>query len=243
MNPILTSPDSFSPLTGAAQEGALAAAVGADVVVELMADQLATAGWGLTEALGLDPVHLAALHAEVVALHEAQGLSAAAIGRGAGQTLAPAIRSDRTAWLDGQSAAQAALFARLAEIQQYLNRSLYLGLTHFEAHFAAFTEGAFYRPHRDSFQGRASRRVSLVLYLNQDWAPEDGGALRILFGKAAGKATGDGALAVEILPEMGRAVFFLSEQVLHEVIEARRTRYSIACWFRADPAENLTFIR
>ena len=35
-----------------------------------------------------------------------------------------------------------------------------------------------------------------------------------------------------ILPEYGHAALFLSEEVPHEVTVARRTRYSIACWFR-----------
>lgn len=223
----------FAP--GPVGTGSLAEAAGGDVIAELMADQLATTGWGLTEALGMDPVQLLALRSEALALQEAGLLKPAAIGRGQDNHLAPETRSDRTAWLDGQSLAQAALFQRLNQIQQHLNRSLYLGLSHFEAHFAVFGEGAFYRPHRDSFQGRSSRVVSLVLYLNEAWQPEAGGALRI-YGD-------DGSVTAEVLPEMGRAVFFLSERVLHEVAPANRPRFSIACWFRADLPENLTFIR
>jgi SM-20-related protein len=37
-----------------------------------------------------------------------------------------------------------------------------------------------------------------------------------------------------VRPDAGRAVLFLSEDVPHEVLPARRTRYSIACWFRQD---------
>jgi SM-20-related protein len=45
------------------------------------------------------------------------------------------------------------------------------------------------------------------------------------------------------LPEAGRTAYFLSEEALHEVCPARRLRYSIACWFRADVSENLAFLR
>lgn len=215
--------------------GQLPEAFGGDVVAGLIADQLAGSGWGVTAGLGLDNVHLDALRAEVAHLHGAGELTLAAIGRGQNQQLAPSVRSDRTAWLDGTGSAQCALFQRLEEIRQYLNRTLYLGLTHFEAHFAAFEAGAFYRPHRDSFQGHASRMVSLVLYLNENWRPADGGTLRILGDK--------GAVVAEVLPKSGHAVYFLSEEVLHEVSPSERTRYSIACWFRADALENLTLLR
>lgn len=213
----------------------LAQAAGTDVVAEHVAERLDADGWCVLDGLGFDSIYLDALGREVELLHTAGSLRAAAIGRGRGKTLAEAVRNDSTAWLDGQSEAQAALFRRLGEIQLFLNRTLYLGLTHFEAHFAAFEPGGFYRPHRDSFQGKASRLVSLVLYLNDEWAPESGGELRI-FDK-------QGAIATEVLPAQGRAAIFLSEEVLHEVCPANRRRYSIACWFRADDSENLLFMR
>tara|TARA_R100000322_G_scaffold167079_1_gene134455 strand:- start:1376 stop:2107 length:732 start_codon:yes stop_codon:yes gene_type:complete len=213
----------------------LAQVAGTDVVAEHVANSLASAGWCVLEGLGFDPVHLTALQQEVVALHEAGALAPAAIGRGPDQKLAAEIRNDRTAWLDGQSAAQAALFKRFSEIQQFLNRSLYLGLTHFEAHFAAFEPGGFYRAHRDSFQGKASRLVSLVLYLNEHWQPEMGGELRIY--------DAEGAVAAEVMPVLGRTAVFLSEDVLHEVCPSRHLRYSIACWFRADVSDNLLLLR
>lgn len=242
MNQIVST--EVSPSSGLSDQAAVVAdvatghlpeAFGSDVIAGLIADQLAGSGWGATAGLGLDTAQLDALRAEVEHRHGAGELELAAIGRGHNQQLAPSVRGDRTAWLDGTSTAQRALFQRLEEIRQYLNRTLFLGLTHFEAHFAAFEAGAFYRPHRDSFQGRASRVVSLVLYLNEDWRPSDGGTLRI-FGEK-------GVVVAEVLPELGHAVYFLSEEVLHEVSLSERTRYSIACWFRADVLENLTLLR
>lgn len=233
MNAIL-SPVELSSGGPVAPE-ALVEANSQDVIAELMAEYLASAGWGVTEGLGLDPDHLSGLKAEVETLHRAGKLAHAGIGRGHDQQLDLAVRGDCTAWLDGRSKAQAALFQRFAQLQQHFNRSLYLGLTHFEAHFAAFDKGAFYRAHRDSFKGRTSRVVSLVLYLNEAWKPANGGQLRV-YGS-------DGTVAAEVSPEMGRAVCFLSEEVLHEVRPAMEARFSIACWFRADLPGNLAFRR
>lgn len=235
MNPILSVAEGHSELLASRAECTLTEALTHDVIAELMADQLAQAGWYHGEGLGLEPEQLQALQAEVRTLHRSGQLAPAAVGRGHGKMLDSSIRSDRTAWLDGQSQAQAALFQRFSQLQQHLNRSLYLGLTHFEAHFAAFEPGAFYRPHRDSFRGRASRVVSLVLYLNDNWDAKDGGELRIY--------ASDGSVAADILPNSGHAACFLSEDILHEVCPAQRLRYSIACWFRADVSENLAFIR
>lgn len=233
MNAIVSPVDVLSSVAAAPE--ALVKASSHDVVAELMVDHLATAGWGVTEGLGLKSAYLLDLRREVEALHKAGKLAPAKIGRGHRQHLASAIRGDSIAWLDGQTEAQAALFRRFAQIQQQLNRSLYLGLTHFEAHFAAFDKGTFYRAHRDSFKGKASRLVSLVLYLNEAWNPASGGQLRVY--------ASDGTTTAEIFPQMGRVVYFLSEESLHEVLPAMETRFSIACWFRADLPENLAFKR
>jgi hypothetical protein len=50
-----------------------------------------------------------------------------------------------------------------------------------ETLYAYYPEGGFYRRHRDAITGSASvlRKYSLLLYLNENWSPEDGGKLRL----------------------------------------------------------------
>jgi SM-20-related protein len=65
-----------------------------------------------------------------------------------------------------------------------------------------------------------------VLYLNEDWARDDGGELRLHLDAAeAGKIQ-------DVLPVGGTLVLFLSEHFAHEVLPANRERLSLAGWFR-----------
>ncbi len=171
---------------------------------------------------------LGRLRTEIHILDRSEGLKTAGIGRGNDKVRDRSVRRDKIAWLQGQTDAQADLFRFFESLRMDLNQSLFLGLKRFEAHYATYHAGDFYRKHVDSFKGRASRVISVVLYLNQDWSAGNGGALQ-LYNR-------DNELEVcgRILPEMGRMAVFLSEEIPHEVLPALDTRYSIACWFRQD---------
>ena len=106
-----------------------------------------------------------------------------------------------------------------------LNRTLQLGLFEFESHFARYAAGTFYARHIDQFRGDSHRKLSCVLYLNENWQLEDGGELRFYLN-------GDGAEFEDVLPQGGRLVVFLSGQFAHEVLPAKRERMSIAGWFK-----------
>ncbi|MFW5825468.1 MAG: 2OG-Fe(II) oxygenase [Marinobacter sp.] len=190
---------------------------------------LSERGWLIRDARGrLGGDLLAALGQEVHILEKTAALERAGVGRGTDFTRDRAIRRDRIAWLNGQTPAQHQLFGFLEEIRVGLNRRLFLGLQRFEAHYASYRPGDFYRRHVDSFRGRASRVVSLVLYLNEDWQPEDGGQLQVFSRERPEEVCGT------VMPEAGRVALFMSEEIPHEVLPARRTRHSIACWFRQD---------
>jgi SM-20-related protein len=149
-----------------------------------------------------------------------------AAGTGSGRTpgVDSAIRGDSIAWLEaGQSAACDAYLALMEQLRQQLNRELFLGLDEYESHFALYAPGAFYRAHLDRFRDDDQRTVSVVIYLNADWLPEQGGALRL---------HPEGAAIVDIAPEAGRMVMFLSAEMLHEVLPTQRERLSLAGWFR-----------
>lgn len=171
---------------------------------------------------------LAALKQEVQILDRTDALKKAGIGRGNDLVRDRSVRRDKIAWLQGFTAPQAALFEFFESIRQGLNQRLFLGLKRFETHYATYHSGDFYKQHLDSFRGRASRVVSLVLYLNEDWQAADGGALQVF------NRDNDHEVCGTVLPEAGRMALFMSEEIPHEVLPANRTRYSLACWFRQD---------
>jgi len=192
---------------------------------EALADALAARG--ACRILGLpDATSTRALRDDLLRLSATGELATAATGRGAGRVLQPALRGDRTLWLDDPRCGTAAgdFLASLDELRIALNERLFLGLSETEAHYARYAPGTGYARHRDRFRDSDARVLSLVAYLNDDWNAADGGALRLHFD--------DGA--VDIAPLGGTAVCFRSE-LEHEVLPAMRERLSIAAWFRRNP--------
>lgn len=200
-----------------------------DQWLDQLADGLAEHAWMELDLSPRLPLGLLeALRNEVSLLDRTAAMKRAGIGRGSDLARDRSVRRDKISWLDGDSEPQIALFEFLDRLRVGLNQRLFLGLKRYEAHYATYHPGDFYKRHLDSFQGRASRVVSLALYLNQGWGLDDGGELQVF------SAENDYPLVGQVRPEAGHAVLFLSEQVPHEVLPAHRTRYSIACWFRQD---------
>ena len=177
-----------------------------------------------------------ALREDLQRLHATGGLSPAAVGRSDGRTLRNDIRADATRWLDDPRCGTAAgeFLARLDGIRAMLNRSLFLGLTECEAHYAAYPPGGGYARHRDRFRDSDARVVSWVTYLNIDWGADDGGALRLYRPDKSTHDEGRGDESIDVAP-VGGSICFLSEME-HEVLPAMRERLSIAAWFRRAPA-------
>ncbi|WP_338354895.1 2OG-Fe(II) oxygenase [uncultured Marinobacter sp.] len=194
-----------------------------------LASGLSEHGWMSVDARSwLGNNLLAALKQEVQILDRTDAMKKAGIGRGSDLVRDRSVRRDKIAWLQGVTAPQAALFEFFEMIRQGLNQRLFLGLKRFETHYATYHSGDFYKQHLDSFKGRASRVVSLVLYLNEEWQAADGGALQVF------NRDNDHEVCGTVLPEAGRMALFMSEEIPHEVLPANRTRYSLACWFRQD---------
>ena len=135
-------------------------------------------------------------------------------------------RSDKTKWIDEDAKAQSEYLAFMQGLQNYLNRSLYLGLSFYESHFAIYEKGDFYEKHLDSFKGSKNRVVTSVYYLNDNWQKEDGGELIIY-------DTND-LIITKVAPKGNTLVVFMSEEFPHEVLKANKKRFSIAGWFRVD---------
>lgn len=196
-----------------------------------LVDGLVERGWFVGTSF-IEAELCRALYDELMTLAEHDALAAAGIGRGEDHSLRHDIRGDAIHWLDHESLPQRQYLAAMEALQRELNQALYLGLFEFEAHFAHYPPGAFYKKHLDSFRGRANRVVSTVLYLNPDW-PEDGGGEMALFD--AGQPEREVA---RVRPEAGTFACFLSDSVPHEVLPTRFPRASIAGWFRRNTSLN-----
>jgi SM-20-related protein len=185
-----------------------------------IASALVGPGWIVLDDF-LDAPAVEALHAAATATP----LVAARVGGGDSASLHPQLRGDRTRWIasDTVQPDEQSLLQRFDALRAALNETLYAGLVEVEAHHALYPPGARYGLHRDRFRDDDRRVVSCVVYLNRDWATDDGGALR-LYADA-------GDALIDIAPLAGRAVLFLSERFPHEVLPSVRERRSIAAWF------------
>ncbi|MCB1063246.1 MAG: 2OG-Fe(II) oxygenase [Verrucomicrobiae bacterium] len=154
----------------------------------------------------------------------------AAVGRGHERKVRSEIRSDHVHWLDpiDLTPPQRGYWEQMERMREALNRDLFLGLFDFEAHLACFQPGAHYQAHLDQHRETRARVVSAVVYLNERWAPEDGGHLRLYIDRNLGTA----GPWIDIIPEFGKLVIFLSADFWHEVLPARRERHSLTGWFR-----------
>ncbi|MEK6750030.1 MAG: 2OG-Fe(II) oxygenase [Pseudomonadota bacterium] len=165
----------------------------------------------------------AELRATLLQAWQTGGLTRAAVGQGPARQVRDAVRGDYVRWLEPSAdPAIQSYFQAMETLRVAINRELFMGLFDYEAHFALYPPGAFYQKHRDGFVGDKRRKVSCVLYLNDDWQPHQGGALRLY--TPAGN--------IDISPQAGTLACFLSDDMWHEVLPATRERLSITGWFK-----------
>jgi len=195
--------------------------------LDRIADSLELQGWMVVDDF-FGPELTTALRGECRASNGRGDFHDAAVGGGEGRRTRSQIRTDEILWMQhpGSSEAQRDCLERFERLRLLLNRTLQLGLLDFESHFARYPQGAFYTRHVDQLRGDDHRKLSCVLYLNDNWVAQEGGELRLY-------VNGDGAEFEDVLPRGGRLVVFLSAQFVHEVLPATRERMSIAGWFRA----------
>lgn len=191
--------------------------------LQQICDDLAGPGWSL-QPMGLSVDFARELAAECHRRAGQGALKAAGVGRAGGAQVQEGIRGDAIQWLEpGQAAVSDRYLALMDSLRGELNRQLYLGLEDFECHFALYEPGAFYQKHVDRFRDDDRRAVSAVLYLNEAWQAEEGGALRLY---------PEGAEPQDVLPQLGTLAVFLSANLPHEVLPATRERLSLTGWFR-----------
>lgn len=147
----------------------------------------------------------------------------AGIGKGVSNIINEAIRSDSISWIDQGESHPAVMhyFCQVEALRQLLNREFYLGLNGFEGHFSRYPQGAFYKPHYDSFANDKRRAVTVIFYINQNWRPEHGGQLCLHLP--------EGKKIIE--PVAGSMICFLSEQILHEVLPTQAERMALTGWY------------
>jgi SM-20-related protein len=135
------------------------------------------------------------------------------------------IRRDLISWIEEDQADvnEAVFHARLHSLIHYLNETCYTGITAMECHYAWYDTGSFYKKHKDRFTTDSRRKYSVVTYLNKNWMEEDGGELVLHLA--------DGSKTID--PLGGRAVFFQSDKIEHEVLIALKPRMSIAGWMKS----------
>lgn len=203
----------------------------ADNKLEVIVNALEKDGWCVVTGF-LEPPLWRAMAAEAHALYADGEFRQAGVGRNQGFMIRPEIRNDRVLWLDPASPThlQSEYLVRMEWMRQRINRELQLGLFGFESHYALYPAGSFYRRHLDRFKGAGHRTVSCILYLNEDWRPEDGGALR-MYLPLADHAAVPVETHVDVLPEGGTLALFLSADYEHEVLPATRERLSVTGWF------------
>lgn len=197
---------------------------------ESLTDSMRQRGWWVGRHY-FDTELIEQLAEELQALRSAGALHAAGIGRGREHQIDASIRCDAIRWLTRETTPQRRYLDCMEALRQEINRELFLGLFEFEAHYAFYEAGAFYKKHLDSFRGAANRVVSAVTYLNLNW-PKDAGGELLLYDQD------NGAAVYEVMPEAGTLVVFLSEEIPHEVAVSRRQRASIAGWFRVNTASH-----
>ena len=153
----------------------------------------------------------------------------ARVGKGINLEVRDEVRRDQVLWIKpGEgSTEQQHYLDKVETLRLLLNQRFFLGLFDFESHFAIYPEGGFYRPHLDQHTGTRDRIVTVILYLNPNWQPGDGGELKLW----TNSGTKTGAFTL-IEPRMGTVVCFMSGDFWHEVLPAKHIRMSVSGWFR-----------
>ena len=204
-------------------------AIASDAVLAQVVDAIAGDGVAVVPAF-VGAATTIALRERALAQDVAGLTRDADVGQGSARRRDGGVRGDRIVWLAESSESPVDACARTLfdGLRLALNRELMLGLFDVEAHYAIYPPGAGYVRHRDRFREDDSRVISCVLYLNDQWLPCEGGALRIHV---------EGRPRRDVAPEGGTLVAFLAERHEHEVLPATRPRVSLAGWLRRRPLQ------
>lgn len=195
---------------------------------EPIIQQLNQQGWVVSDTV-IPPEWQADLLAQSQELWTAGQFRAGEIGRNAQGGLQPEIRGDWIHWVEaGSPQADHPFFAWMTGLREALNERFMMGLRSQEFHFARYPEGKGYQKHIDQHRGTDYRKVSLVLYLNAQWGPDDGGEICLY------QPYHPEVEMQRVLPLGARLIVFVSGMIPHAVLPCRKPRWSLAGWLRTD---------
>lgn len=192
-------------------------------------NEYALNGWAYTDQL-FEPEYLRALASECQKLHSEGYFSKASIGHQGSKQKNAEIRGDYTLWLeDAPPSVITQTFNHfLEEFRLLIAREFFLSLKWAESHFAFYPPGSKYVKHIDNHKGSGARKITFILYLNENWQKGLGGELTLFSPQ-------DENQILHILePLMGRFVLFSSELFPHQVEKSSANRLSLTGWFRDD---------
>ena len=214
-------------------------------IINQIIDQIAEKKWAVMPDF-LDKKLVKEIAQELTLLYENGDFRRAGIGKGADWQVQGEIRGDDVLWFDNAhlTTLQQLYFDKINELKTALNRELYLGFndieTAFECHFAVYQPNKFYKKHLDQFKKNifqtnnqthtqnASRIISCVFYLNENWTKEDGGQLRIYHQENEQ----ENEIFTDVIPCAGTLVCLYSAEIWHEVLPTKRPRKSITGWLK-----------
>ncbi len=176
-----------------------------------------------------DAEEVLALRESLLEKYDEDLFKKAAIGNHANQLIVKSIRGDVILWIDELKSnyAESIFFKKINDLVAYLNKTCFLGIMQKEFHYALYPTGTFYKRHIDTFQNDDRRKLSFVVYLNEEgWSLENGGELVLYLNK-----NGQEAEKV-IYPFPGRVVIFESQEIEHEVKPVTTLRLSITGWLK-----------
>lgn len=187
-----------------------------DVISEPCLDKLSHQGWVVIDEV-FSPMALSALQQESGFID----YRAAQLTSGIEQRH---IRGDNIRWIGKDCLAGSQYLQSIDQLAAHLNRYLFTGIRHSEAHYACYPSGFGYQWHSDNPAGRDDRVISAVFYLNDDWSAADGGALEVV----------DLQNQLHRLTPLANRLVVFDSNLQHQVTIAHKKRYSIATWMRRD---------
>ena len=158
-------------------------------------------------------------------------LQKAGIGSSGEFQIKSAVRGDFIHWLSRNvDTALNPFFGLMDELNENLRRYCYLSLSDSEFHIAKYPAGSHYNRHLDQFQERSNRQITVLMYLNENWKPGDGGELKIY------RESDEGETEILVEPIARRLLLFKSDCVEHEVLTTNVPRYSLTGWLLRQPS-------
>src|SRR6056297_28036 len=158
-------------------------------------------------------------------------LQKAGIGSSGEFQIKSAVRGDFIHWLNRNvDTALTPFFGLMDELNENLRRYCYLSLSDSEFHIAKYPAGSHYNRHLDQFQERSNRQITVLMYLNENWKPGDGGELKIY------RESDEGETEILVEPIARRLLLFKRDCVEHEVLTTNVPRYSLTGWLLRQPS-------